>query len=172
MKTKKSINIVIVIVFSLLVIFTFVSRTIYNRNLPRVTAAKVTSGFIPLEIETVASLYKNVRPEADYLRSLRVLSTVKQLDKNIHTKSGLMLGLGEAYDEVIRTFDDLLDAGCEFLTIGQYLSPSKKHYPVFEYIEPEVFTSYGKIAKDKGFRYVVSAPFVRSSYNAEKALEM
>jgi len=135
---------------------------------------KITGEFpnvISHNIETVESLYSSVRPEADYRRSLEVLTKIKQLNPDIHSKSGIMLGLGETHTEVLKTFDDLLRAGCEFLTIGQYLSPSKEHFPVIEYIEPSVFTEYGRIAKEKGFRYVASAPFVRSSYNAAMALE-
>jgi len=124
-------------------------------------------------IETVESLYSVIRPEAEYKRSLNVLRSIEKLSTKqrspIRVKSGLMLGLGETRAEVLKTFDDLLEHGCEILTIGQYLSPSKAHYPVVEYIEPQVFTEYEKIAKDKGFRFVKSGPFVRSSYNAEEA---
>jgi len=121
-------------------------------------------------IETVKSLYEKVRPAADYFRSLSLIKKVKSLDANIRTKSGIMLGLGETRDEVLKTLDDLLEAECEFLTIGQYLAPSKNHYPVSEYIEPQVFTEYADIAYKKGFIFVASAPFVRSSYHADKAL--
>jgi len=121
-------------------------------------------------IETVKSLYEKVRPAADYFRSLSLIKKVKSMDANIRTKSGIMLGLGESRDEVLKTFDDLLEAKCEFLTIGQYLAPSKNHYPVSEYIEPQVFTDYADIAYKKGFIFVASAPFVRSSYHADKAL--
>jgi lipoic acid synthetase len=144
--------------------------------IPDLTQLKIITDQSPAvishNIETVASLYKDVRPEADYFRSLGVLSEIKRLDPGIRTKSGIMLGLGETYEEVLKTFDDLLDVGCEFLTIGQYLNPSKEHYPVVEYIEPKVFTEYGRIAKEKGFCHVASAPFVRSSYNAAVALDM
>jgi len=122
-------------------------------------------------IETVKSLYKDVRPDADYYRSLDVLRKIKQLSPDILTKSGIMLGLGETRREVLETFDSLLETGCDCLTIGQYLSPSKKHYPVHKYIEPHIFADYADIARKKGFRYVASAPFVRSSYHASKALE-
>jgi len=122
-------------------------------------------------METVKSLYPDVRPGADYERSLKVLKHVKALDPNIYTKSGLMLGLGETRDEVIKVLDDLLNVGCEFLTIGQYLSPSKNHFPVHEYIEPHVFDEYAKTAKKMGFRYTASAPLVRSSYNASEAIK-
>lgn len=121
-------------------------------------------------IETVRSLYKAVRPGADYKRSLNVLKSVKNLNKNIYTKSGLMLGLGETYDEILKTFDDLLEAGCDFLTIGQYLSPSINHYQVREYIEPQTFKELGDIAGKRGFLSVASDTFVRSSYNAYEAL--
>ena len=121
-------------------------------------------------IETVESLYADIRPDADYHRSLDIIRSVKKLNPDIHSKSGLMLGLGETAEEIVKTFDDLLDAGCEFLTIGQYLSPSKKHYRVREYIEPKIFDEYAVTARKKGFRHVASAPFVRSSYHAKNAL--
>jgi len=120
-------------------------------------------------IETVETLYSMVRHEADYDRSLSVIHNVKKQNASIRTKSGLMLGLGETRDEVLKTFDDLIKAGCDYLTIGQYLSPSKNHYPVREYVEPMVFSEYAEIAYKKGFIFVASAPLVRSSYHAEKA---
>jgi len=121
-------------------------------------------------IETVESLYPDVRPKADYDRSLQVLRSIKEYSSGIYSKSGLMLGLGETHEEILKTFDDLIAAGCDFLTLGQYLSPSKKHYPVFEYINPQDFEKYADIAKSKGFLFVASGPFVRSSYNAVNAL--
>ena len=119
-------------------------------------------------IETVKSLYPVVRPESDYNRSLNVLKNIKQINPEIMIKSGLMLGLGETEKEILETFDDLLYAGCDFLTIGQYLSPGKDNYPVQKYIEPDIFCKYGETAIKKGFKNAISAPFVRSSYNAEK----
>ena len=120
-------------------------------------------------IETVETLYATVRPEANYNRSLTVLRSIKQLNPKIRSKSGMMLGMGEPREEVLKTLDDLLEAGCELLTMGQYLSPGKKHYPVKEYIEPHVFAGYAETAKKMGFRHVEAAPLVRSSYNAAKA---
>jgi lipoyl synthase len=117
-------------------------------------------------IETVPRLYPNVRAMADYRRSLEVLRNVKKLDSDILTKSGLMVGLGETKDEVIQMLKDLYEYNCELLTIGQYLSPSKDHYSVHEYIHPDIFEEYKHIALDIGFKIVASAPFVRSSYNA------
>lgn len=130
-------------------------------------------------METVPSLYHKVRPMADYRRSLKLLSDAKEIvnqikketDKSLFTKSGIMLGLGETTDEVISVFSDLLSSGCDFLTIGQYLSPSKKHHPVIEYIHPDAFEKYREIALGMGFIHVASSPFVRSSYNAAKALK-
>ena len=162
--------------------FASVIRAIHNTSpetaievlIPDLTELKKITDESPAvishNIETVSSLYAAVRPEASYCRSLDVLKSVKRLDPKIKTKSGLMLGLGETRDEVLKTFDDLLDTGCDFLTIGQYLSPGKKHYPVHMYIEPHVFSEYAEIARSKGFKYTESAPFVRSSYNAKKAL--
>jgi len=128
--------------------------------------ANAAPDVISHNIETVASLYEAVRSGADYRRSLGVIESVAKLGTTIHAKSGIMLGLGETYDEVIETFDDLRKVGCEFLTIGQYLSPTKSHYPVHEYINPEMFDKYAEIARQKGFNHVASGPFVRSSYHA------
>ncbi len=119
-------------------------------------------------METVKRLYPKVRPCADYKRSLNIIKNAKKISPDIKTKSGIMLGLGETIDEVIELFNDLIDAGCNFLTIGQYLRPSKKNLPVVEYIEPEVFDTLKKIAIESGFEFVASGPLVRSSMNAEE----
>ena len=119
-------------------------------------------------VETVPSLYKNVRPMADYQQSLKVLTDVKKMNPKIFTKSGIMVGLGEKEEGVVRLFADLREVGCDFLTVGQYLQPSKKHHPVIEYIHPDIFKDYEKVAYELGFKYVASGPFVRSSYNAEQ----
>lgn len=117
-------------------------------------------------LETVRRLTPEVRSVATYDRSLFVLEYVKS--KGIRTKSGIMLGLGETEEEIIQTMDDLRSVGCDVMTIGQYLQPSRRHYPVQSYITPEDFVRYGQIAKSKGFRHIESAPMVRSSYHAEK----
>lgn len=122
-------------------------------------------------VETVPRLYPSVRPMAVYERSLELLNNVKVMNTNVYTKSGIMVGLGEEEDEVINVFRDLRKVKCDILTVGQYLSPSKSHHPVVEYIHPDIFEKYKKIALDMGFRYVASAPLVRSSYLAHKALE-
>jgi lipoic acid synthetase len=122
-------------------------------------------------VETVPGLYSRVRPMASYNRSLEVLKNVKLIDKDIITKSGIMVGLGETEKEMMAVFNDLRNAGCDLITIGQYLAPSKNHYPVKEYIHPDVFKSYEKLAIEAGFKGVASAPFVRSSYNAQQMLE-
>ena len=122
-------------------------------------------------IETVPRLYPEVRATSDYKRSLDVLRLIKRLDDNIYTKSGIMLGLGEKENEVLRVFEDLADAACDFLSIGQYLNPSSHHYPVKEYIEPDKFDYYRGKALDAGIRYVISGPFTRSSYKAKEYLE-
>ena len=133
--------------------------------------AKAHPDIINHNVETVPSLYPAVRPQADYLRSLAVLKAVKDFDETIYTKSGIMVGLGEQPDEVSAVFTDLRNVRCDFLTIGQYLSPSKQHHPVVEYIHPDVFSSYQKEAYEKGFLYVASGPLVRSSYMAEQAMQ-
>jgi len=118
-------------------------------------------------LETVRSLTKEVRVYADYDTSLDVIRYIAR-NSNIRTKSGIMLGLGETEEDILQTMDDLLDAGCEVITIGQYLQPSSKHLPVKKYIHPDDFSRYGGIARSKGFAFVESAPLVRSSYHAEK----
>jgi lipoic acid synthetase len=118
-------------------------------------------------METVKRLYDVVRPQADYECSINVLRNVKKIAPDIKTKSGLMLGLGETMDEVIELFKDLRNAECDFLTVGQYLRPSKKNLPVVEYIRPEVFEELKEAALDSGFEFVAAGPLVRSSMNAE-----
>jgi len=121
-------------------------------------------------IETVPRLHRKVRPRFRYERSLKVLESSKRLRPDIFTKSNIMVGLGEREDEVVATMRDLRAAGCDFLTIGQYLQPSPKHLPVAEYVHPGVFERYKEAARELGFLYVASGPFVRSSFHAEEAL--
>jgi lipoic acid synthetase len=118
-------------------------------------------------IETVPRLYAIVRPEAIYQRSLNLLKQVVTFDSTIITKSGLMLGLGEQPEEIINALKDLLDAGCQLVTMGQYLQPTKTHLPVERYIPPKEFDNWRKIALEMGFTEVAGGPFVRSSYNAK-----
>lgn len=119
-------------------------------------------------IETVPRLYSAVRPQASYTRSLELLSNVKKLSPDKLTKTGIMLGLGENPDEVLEVFADLRTHNCDFITIGQYLSPSSRHHPVIEYITPEKFLWYKQKALDAGFKNVASGPLVRSSYKAKE----
>lgn len=118
-------------------------------------------------VETVVRLYPDVRPQADYERSLQVLSRVRAMDSRAVTKSGLMLGLGETRDEVLAVLDDLRQAGCSSLTLGQYLAPTRRHHPVIRYVTPEEFEDYEEQANQRGFSAVASGPFVRSSFKAE-----
>ena len=120
-------------------------------------------------VETVKSLYSKVRPQAGYRRSLDLIKNIKLLNPAIRSKSGIMVGLGETEDQVYELFSDLLEVNCDFLTIGQYLSPSKSHIPVGEYIEPVQFEKYGATAREMGFHFVASAPLVRSSFDAGEA---
>lgn len=122
-------------------------------------------------IETIKRLYSDIRPQADYNQSLKVIENVKEIDKDVYTKSGIMLGLGEKEFEVIQVFKDLRKVGCDFLTIGQYLQPSKDHYETRKYIKPETFEKYKKEAYKLGFKKVTSGPMVRSSYHASKMLD-
>ncbi|MDE6669311.1 MAG: lipoyl synthase, partial [Muribaculaceae bacterium] len=117
-------------------------------------------------LETVRRLTPEVRCFATYETSLNVIRRIAE--SGIRSKSGIMLGLGETRDEVLATMDDLRSVGCEVMTIGQYLQPTKAHYKLREYITPEAFAEYGEIGYKKGFRHVESAPLVRSSYHAEK----
>ncbi|MHB8109818.1 MAG: lipoyl synthase [Syntrophorhabdaceae bacterium] len=117
-------------------------------------------------LETVPRLYPDVRPQAGYDRSLELLRRVKEFDPQIVTKSGLMLGLGEAEDEVLATMGDLRKRGCDLLTLGQYLQPSPSHHGIARFIHPQEFERYETAGKEMGFAAVASAPLVRSSFNA------
>ncbi len=119
-------------------------------------------------VETVARLYAAVRPEANYSRSLGLLKHVKEKAPGIYTKSGLMVGLGEEFGEVVAVLQDLRAVGCDCLTIGQYLQPSSGHLPVKRFVPPEEFTAYKERAIQLGFVHVESGPFVRSSYRAHE----
>ena len=119
-------------------------------------------------LETVPRLYSSVRPEAVYRRSLELLKRVQKYDSTIPTKSGLMLGLGESSVEIRNVLQDLLDAGCSILTLGQYLQPTKEHLPVERYVNPEEFDNWRETALEMGFSSVASGPFVRSSYRAKE----
>ena len=117
-------------------------------------------------LETVPSLYLTVRPGARYFASLRLLQRAKEIDPAIFTKSGIMVGLGEQRNEVLQLMDDLRSANVDFLTIGQYLQPTRKHHPVVNYITPDEFKAYETIAYAKGFLMVSSSPLTRSSHHA------
>jgi len=119
-------------------------------------------------VETVPRLYPFVRPLAEYRRSLALLEHIKKISPLIYTKSGLMLGLGEKANEVIEILRDLRDTGCDFITIGQYLRPSRSKLPVVEYLKPEIFERLRLTSIALGFKSVASAPLVRSSLNAEE----
>ena len=119
-------------------------------------------------IETVPGLYRAVRPGSRYFASLNLLKSAKEINKTIFTKSGIMLGLGETKNEVLQVMDDLLSAEVDFLTVGQYLQPSVKHYPLHRYVHPNEFNEFKEIALSKGFLIVSSSPLTRSSYHADE----
>ena len=119
-------------------------------------------------IETVPSLYLKVRPGSRYFASLELLKNAKKINKKVFTKSGIMVGLGEKRDEILQVMDDLKAAEVDFLTIGQYLQPSVKHFPLDRYYTPKEFDELGTIAKAKGFLLVSSSPLTRSSYHADE----
>ncbi|MYA97420.1 MAG: lipoyl synthase [Nitrospinae bacterium] len=123
-------------------------------------------------IETVRRLFKSTRPNGDYERSLRVIGMAREIDPEMVTKSGVMVGMGETEEDVLSLMDDLRDerVDCQIMTIGQYLSPRKKAIPVREYIHPDVYARYRLAGEARGFAHVFAGPFVRSSYNAEEAL--
>ena len=122
-------------------------------------------------VETVPRMYPDVRPQADFERSLDVLRHAAGSDCDVEVKSGLMAGVGETQDELAETFGRLAQAGCTMLTIGQYLRPSEAHLPVVEFVTPEKFEEYAGIARAMGIRAVASGPFVRSSYRADEMLQ-
>ena len=119
-------------------------------------------------LETVRRLTREVRIQAKYDRSLEALKHISEA--GLRTKSGIMLGLGETEADVLEAMDDLLTAGVQILTLGQYLQPTRNHHPVVDWIHPDQFAFYKEVGLSKGFRYVESGPLVRSSYHAEKHL--
>ena len=131
---------------------------------------KAAPEVISHNLETVKRLTPLVRSRAKYERSLKVLKYIA--DSGVATKSGIMLGLGEVFDEVVETMQDMRDCGVTILTIGQYLQPTHSHLPVAEYIKPEVFAEYQKIGLKMGYKFVESGPLVRSSYHAEKHVQL
>lgn len=122
-------------------------------------------------LETVPSKYLTVRPGARYFHSIRLLQRVKEVDPTIFTKSGIMLGLGEERNEVLQLMDDLRSAEVDFITIGQYLQPSRKHHPVVRYVTPDEFKSFETVAYAKGFLVAASSPLTRSSHHAGEDFE-
>jgi lipoyl synthase len=119
-------------------------------------------------LETVKELFRTIQPQSNYKLSLEQLRRIRSFGKK--TKSGIMVGLGETQDQVFSLMDDLLETGCQILTIGQYLQPSKTHFSVQEFVHPDIFAKYKEVGLQKGFEYVESGPLVRSSYHAEKHL--
>jgi lipoic acid synthetase len=117
-------------------------------------------------VETVPSLYRRIRPGADYRHSLGLLARAKELNPLVFTKSGMMVGLGETREEVFAVMDDLRAASVDFLTIGQYLQPTRKHAAIDRFVAPDEFDAYRRMAEDKGFLLVASSPLTRSSYHA------
>ena len=135
------------------------------------TVAHSGTHVIGHNMETVPSLYASVRPKSNYRRSLEILRAIKSASPELITKSGLMLGLGESKNEIIAVMKDLRSTGCDCLTLGQYLPPSAKHYPVVGYITPQEFEDYKAIGEELGFDCVFSAPLVRSSFRAAEMYE-
>lgn len=119
-------------------------------------------------VETVPRLYSTIRPQADFRRSLNVLAMAKAMDNSTLTKSGIMVGLGERYEEVLKVMEELLNVKCDILTIGQYLRPGRKNIEVAEYIQPEIFEKYRTKGLQMGFKSVAASALVRSSMNAEE----
>ncbi|GAI27105.1 unnamed protein product [marine sediment metagenome] len=119
-------------------------------------------------VETVPRLYPQVRPQAKYERSVQLLKHVKSMEGELLTKSGLMVGLGERHEEIIQAMEDLREVDCDFLTIGQYLRPSLNHHRVIRFVPPTEFEEYKNTGVAMGFRGVASAPYVRSSFQADK----
>jgi len=135
------------------------------------TVARTQPEVFGHNVEVVPRLYPKIRSQASYERSLHVLRRAKELWPFGYTKSGLMVGVGEQEQEVIKVMHDLRAVGCDFLTIGQYLRPSAQHFPVIEYVTPATFDHYAQVARNLRFRGVHCGPFVRSSYRAGELLE-
>ncbi|RCL01281.1 MAG: lipoic acid synthetase [Candidatus Tokpelaia sp. JSC085] len=135
-----------------------------NRALEIVVAAR--PDVFNHNLETVPSKYLTVRPGARYFHSIRLLQKVKEIDPSIFTKSGIMVGLGEERNEVLQLMDDLRSADVDFMTIGQYLQPTRKHHPIVRFVTPDEFNSYATIGKTKGFLHMASSPLTRSSHHA------
>jgi len=121
-------------------------------------------------IEVVEKLFPEIRPQGNYKTSLELLKNIKKINRNMTTKSGFMLGLGESKEQIIKTMQDLRKASVDFLTIGQYLQPTREHFDIKKYYTPQEFNEFKKIAMNLGFAHVESGPLVRSSYHAEKAI--
>lgn len=119
-------------------------------------------------LETSKRIFKKVRPKGDYKRSLELLARSKEFDADIPTKSGIMIGLGEDFEEIVETMADLRSHGCDLLTIGQYLRPSKKHWPISKFYKPSEFDDLKRIGMEMGFSHVAAGPLVRSSYHADE----
>ncbi|MHB1416412.1 MAG: lipoyl synthase [Chloroflexota bacterium] len=135
------------------------------------TVVKAKPDILNHNIETVPRLYRRARPQANYERSLALLKRVKKIDPSVLGKSGIMVGLGETWDELLATMADLVAVGCDILTIGQYLSPSPQHLPIERYYTPEEFRRLKEEGERLGLRHVESAPLVRSSYHAGRQAE-
>ena len=135
------------------------------------TVVRARPNVLNHNLETIPRLYPEVRPGADYRRSLYLLTRARRLVPDIPTKSGLMLGLGESPEELRQVFGDLVEAGCRILTLGQYLQPSADHLPVVRYLPPDEFERWREVALDMGFHQAASGPFVRSSYSAGELYE-
>jgi len=130
------------------------------------TVAQAKPDVFNHNLETVPSNYLTVRPGARYFHSVRLLQRVKEIDPSMFTKSGIMVGLGEERHEVLQLMDDLRSADVDFLTVGQYLQPTRKHHPVVRYVAPDEFAGYEKVAYAKGFLMVSASPLTRSSHHA------
>jgi lipoic acid synthetase len=132
------------------------------------TVVRAKPNVLNHNIETVQSIFHSVRPRGNYMQSLDLLETAKKMDPTLVTKSGIMVGLGEDWDEILLTMADLRDRNCDLLTIGQYLRPSEKHFPMNRFYDPKEFDKLRKEGLKLGFKYVASGPLVRSSFHADE----
>ncbi len=140
----------------------------YNGSLPALkTTVEAGPAVLNHNIESSRRIFPKVRPKGDYRRSIDLLARVKDLDPNMPTKSGIIVGMGEAWDEVMETMEDLRAVGCDLLTIGQYLRPSKNHVAIDRFYTPDEFDKLRMLGESMGFKHVASGPLVRSSYHAD-----